>query len=239
MFARKLKIFLESPMKRFKESIDQRLTGRHLKCFDFVDEVKNKKVLDVGSSFGWFERMAIKANCAEIVGIEPDKKFFYQAKKEVPGAIFKIGSALRIPAKKNYFDKVVMFDVIEHLPKDKENKALLEVKRVLKTNGEFFLSTPKSFWLANFMDPAWYFGHRHYSLRKIEEIFKKSGLKIKKIEIKGGFFEAISIILLYIFKWIFKKEIPFKDYIEKKRKEEYFSKKDGFITIFVKAIKIK
>ena len=141
-------------MEIFKESINQRLTARHLKCFQFAGEVKNKKILDIGCSFGWFEQMALKADCKEVVGIEPEEKLFYEAQKEVPKAIFKKGSALKIPAKDKSFDLAVMFDVIEHIPKGTEKIALKEIKRVLKHGGNLVLSTPLNFWLSNLMDPA-------------------------------------------------------------------------------------
>jgi SAM-dependent methyltransferase len=222
-------------VEKFKESIQQRLTARHLKCFRFAGDIKGKKILDIGSSFGWFEQMALKAGCKEVVGIEPEEKLFYEAQKEVPRAIFKKGSALKIPAKDKTFDLVVMFDVLEHLPKNKEIVALKEIKRVLKDGGKLVLSTPLNYWLANLMDPAWYFGHRHYNKKKLKEIIEKPGFRVQKTEIRGGFFEMMSIILLYVFKWIFRKEVPFKDFLERKRNEEYLSEKDGFMTIFVRA----
>jgi len=231
------RVFFKEIVEKFQESIQQRLTARHLKCFQFAGDIKGKKILDIGSSFGWFEQMALKAGCKRVVGIEPEEKLFYEAQKEVPKAIFKKGSALKITAKNKSFDLVVMFDVIEHLPKGTEITALKEIKRVLKTGGALNLSTPLSFWLTNLMDPAWYFGHRHYREEQLKKILGKLGFKIEKIEKKGGFFEMISIVLLYTFKWIFRREVPFKNSLEKKRKEEYLSSKDGFMTIFVKAIK--
>ena len=222
-------------MEKFKESIQQRLTARHLKCFRFVGDIKGKKILDIGSSFGWFEQMALKAGCKEVVGIEPKEKLFYEAQKEVPKAIFKKGSALKIPAKDKTFDLVVMFDVIEHLSRGTEMMALKEIRRVLKSGGTLFLSTPLNFWLSNLMDPAWYFGHRHYKEEKLKKMLGKAGFKIEKIEKRGGFFEMISIILLYLFKWIFRREVPFKEFLEQKRDKEYLVNKNGFMTIFVKA----
>lgn len=222
-------------MKKFSSSIKERLTGRHKFSFKFCSDVRKKNILDVGSSYGWFEKFAIESGCKSVIGIEPEKKLFYEAQKEVPGAIFKKGSALGIPVKDKSFDLVVMFDVIEHIPRGTEMIALKEIKRVLKPRGALFLSTPLNFWLANIMDPAWYFGHRHYNEKQLKRMLKEAGFKIEKIEKRGGFFEMISAILLYIFKWIFRREVPFKNFLEQKRDEEYLVKKDGFMTIFVRA----
>lgn len=52
------------------------------------------------------------------------RKDFKSAKGAIPGAIFKTGSALSIPFENDYFDIVVMWEVIEHLPKNTENESL-------------------------------------------------------------------------------------------------------------------
>ena len=222
-------------MKKFSSSIKERLTGRHKFSFIFCGDIRGKNILDIGSSYGWFEKFAIESGCKLIVGIEPEEKFFYEAQKEVPEAIFKKGTALDIPAKDKSFDLVVMFDVIEHIPKGTEMIALKEIKRSLKPQGILILSAPLRFWLTNIMDPAWYFGHRHYNEIQLGRILKETGFKIEKIEKRGGFFEMISAIFLYIFKWIFRREVPFKKFLEQKRDEEYLVKKDGFMTIYIRA----
>ena len=59
-------------MKKFSNSIPQRLTGRHKYSFKIAGNLKGKKILDVGSSYGWFEQHAIESGCLSITGIEPD-----------------------------------------------------------------------------------------------------------------------------------------------------------------------
>ena len=223
-------------MKKFNESIDQRLTARHRKSFQFSGELKDKDILDIGCSFGWFEKLALESKCRSVVGIEPDKNCFYSAKKEVPGAVFKKGSALKIPAKDKSFDLVVMFDVLEHIPKGTERQALKEIKRVLKPGGKVVVSMPFSFWLSKTLDPAWYFGHRHYGEKQLVNMLREVGFKIEKIEKKGRIFEISSALLMYIFKWLFRREIPFKDWFEKKKDAEYLTDIEGFETLFIKAV---
>jgi len=222
-------------MKKYSSSISQRLTGRHKYSFKFCGSVKGKKILDVGSSYGWFEKFAVGAGCQSILGIEPDGNF-YNAKKEVPQAVFKQGSALKIPAKDKSFNIVVMFDVIEHIPKGTEIQALNEIKRVLKPKGKFIMSTDFDWWLAKFMDPAWYFGHRHYSQEKLEKLFNLAGFQVVEFQKRGGYFEMTGTILLYLFKWIFRREIPFKSFFDRKKDAEFLNKNDGFVTIFAKTI---
>lgn len=224
-------------MRKYASSIKERLTGRHKYSFEFCGRVRGLRILDVGSSFGWFENFAAKNGVKKIIGIEPDEQLFYKAQKEVPAAIFKKGSALKIPEKNASFDKVVMFDVIEHLPVGTELQALKEIHRVLKPDGLFILSTDYDTLLSKMFDPAWYFGHRHYNEEKLKKLFKKAGFDITQVEKRGGFFEIVGTILLYIFKWVFRSEIPFKSFIEKQKSIEYLQRGGGIVTIFVKAKK--
>ena len=72
-----------------------------------------------------------------------------------------------------------MFDVIEHLPKDREEECLVGIKKILKDGGLLVISTPNNSLLSKILDPAWYFGHRHYSKNVIIGILSKVGFKVK------------------------------------------------------------
>ena len=230
-------LIIFNKMKKFNESIEQRLTARHKKCFQFCGNVEGKDILDIGSSFGWFEKMALQSRCLSVVGLEPRKEDFHLAQKEVPLARFEVGSALAIPFPDETFDMVVMFDVIEHIPKNTEPQAICEIKRVLRPDGRLILSTPFRYWLANLMDPAWYFGHRHYAADVLIQMMEKENLTVEKVEKRGRIFELISADLMYFFKWVFGSEIPFKDWFEKKRVSEYLTDDEGFETLYVRAVK--
>lgn len=221
---------------RFSDTIENRLTGRHKKSFVFVghDNIKNKNILDIGCSYGWFEKWALESGCKEIVGIEPDKNNYENGQKEVPAATFVKGSAFEIPLKDKSVDIVVMWEVLEHLPRRLEENVFFEIRRVLKANGELYLSTPNKTVLSCVLDPAWWLvGHRHYSLAQFKKIGRKTGFKIAQVEYGGGFWELNSMILLYLFKWLFRREIPLKSWFDKKRDEEFLSDY-GWTNIFIK-----
>ncbi|RLG14617.1 MAG: hypothetical protein DRN71_02855 [Candidatus Nanohalarchaeota archaeon] len=226
-------------MKKYTHIISERLTGRHKRCMQLCG-VKGKRILNIGCSFGWFEMFALKNGCKEIIGVDTGINDLKDAKNKVKDNRVKFlqASALNLSQfKNNYFDLVTLFDVIEHIPKNTEMKCLLEVKRVLKKNGELIISTPNSSFFSNLLDPAWYFGHRHYSKNKLNQILNKSGFKCVEYTYGGGFYEIFAMILLYIFKWIFRYEIPFKKWFDEKRDNEYISSKNNvFTTLFVKAI---
>jgi len=227
-------------MEKFSASIEDRFTGRYLKCIQ-ISDVTQKTILDIGCFNGWFVQYAYNENGAEIVGIDIDQNILNIAKEKVVGdnISFYNCSVLDLSQfRKNYFDLIIMYDVIEHLPRKMEQKALKEIYRILKYNGELLISTPNKTFLSCLLDPAYYFGHRHYTLTEIERILHTCGYKVQSFEYGGRIIELLSIIILYNFKWIFKREIPFKNWVEKKRNKEYIDSNKGFTTLFVKAIKI-
>jgi ubiquinone/menaquinone biosynthesis C-methylase UbiE len=106
--------------------------------------------------------------------------------------------------KENSFDTVCAFEVLEHLPFDKFEKCLLELKRVSKKDViislphwgrhfsfefrlPFFKKIKKQYKFNGLSiehkfdgQHYWEIGKRSYSLKKIKSIIEKSGLKIKK-----------------------------------------------------------
>lgn len=219
---------------KFQENIKQRLTGRHKKTFAFVGDVKNKKILDIGCSFGWFEKWAVESKCKQIFGLETKKKLFYDAPKKIPQANYALGSALSLPFEDNSFDIVVSFEVIEHIPKKTETIMFKEINRVLKKDGSFFLSTPNKNFVSCILDPAWWLmGHRHYSHNYFQKLAKETGFVIKKVDYGGDIWEMLGMINLYVCKWLFKREMLLKSWFEKKR-EKGFLTNGGWTNIFLK-----
>jgi len=221
-------------MKRYADTIDERLTGRHKFSMLLAKDIGNKRALNIGCWIGWYERFATERGCKLVVGIDTDYKAISKAKDSVNKANFVLSSALKLPFTDSCFDVVTMFDVIEHIPRNTEPDCLAEVRRVLNNNGTLILCTPNNHFLAKILDPAWYLGHRHYSLTKLKELLSKRGFQIESVSYGGGSYELLSMILLYIFKWVFKMEIPGKRFFENKREREYLDK-NGIVTLFLKA----
>ena len=223
---------------KFRTNIEQRLSGRHKKCLEIID-FTNKKILDIGCGYGWFERFTEK-KAKEIIALDPNREDLENARKEVSSrkVRFVLGSAKNLSKLKiKDFDVITMFDVIEHIPRNSELGTLIQIKDMLKKGGKLIISTPADNVLCDLLDPAWYFGHRHYSRKKLGKLLSDSGLAVKNTEIKGGFFEISSMILFYPFKWIFNLEIPFKSFFDKKRDHEYLGNKGGIVTLFATAEK--
>lgn len=225
------------------EKPSKELKGRPLKCANFVDnaDLKNKNVLDIGCGFGWFELNALDRGVNGITGTELSENDLKAAKENITNdkVNFKIGSAINLPFGNETFDTAVSWEVIEHLPKNTEDKMFAEISRVLKPGGCFYLSTPRSSFFCNILDPAWWLiGHRHYTEKELTNYAKNNNFETVKTETGGGWWSIMYILNMYIAKWIFKRGLFYNDLFSEKDTAEY-SKKNGFINIFSKFKKIK
>jgi 2-polyprenyl-3-methyl-5-hydroxy-6-metoxy-1,4-benzoquinol methylase len=225
-----------------KEKPTDTLHGRALYNTLFVQEndIKNKKILDIGCGFGWFELNAILRECENVIGIEIAEEDLLTVRKYIKDSRvdFKVGSAIKLPFENNKFDTIVSWEVIEHIPKNTENKMFSEVNRVLKNNGVFYLSTPFNSFFSNIFDPAWWLiGHRHYKKNDLINFAESNGFKIEKIILNGGIWEILGINNLYIAKWIFRRTPFFEKFFNEKQDKEY-KKQKGFTNIFIKFKKI-
>jgi SAM-dependent methyltransferase len=214
------------------------MTGRLEACIKLAEKVgvKNKRVLDVGCSYLWFIEFALKNKAKSASGIEPNAQKVVAARLQVPKAKILQGFADKLDFRSRSMDVVSLFDVIEHIPPHTESKVLSEINRVLVKGGYLLLSTPNFHPLANIFDPGWYFGHRHYSKQHLIKLLDQSGFKVTNITTRGGLWEIIGMLDLYVSKWIFRTQMLFEDFIETKRRLEF--NKIGYTHVLLIAQKI-
>lgn len=186
------------------------ISGRVKVCLDLIKnyDLRNKVIVDVGSSFGWLEKEMIKLGPKKIIGVEIDDDAVAFAKGYVRGAEFLVGNALNLPVEDNCADIIILFDLIEHVPKGTEQSVLEEVGRVLKNGGLLFLSTPNSNIFSNIFDIAWYFGHRHYTKKSILKLLKPRGFRILSIVSRGSILSSLFLTWFYIAKRVQKTPQP-------------------------------
>lgn len=217
---------------------NHKLNGRLLYSVNFVQDVdvKNKDILNIGCGYGWFELNVLNRGINKIVGMEISENDLKTAKENIQNerAEFKIGNATNLPFEDNSFDTIVSWEVIEHIPKNTEDEMFSEIKRVLKPDGIFYLSTPYRSFFSNVMDPAWWLiGHRHYSKEQLMKYANKNSFEMLNIQIKGKIWSLFASLNMYISKWIFRRRPIFQNYFIKKENFEY-EKDDGSANIFVK-----
>ena len=111
------------------------------KILGLLKPVKNKKILDIGCGTG---RNSIKLakKGANVTGIDFSKNMLEIAKKKAKMVnlkiSFKIGRVTNLPFSNNSFDKVTCNLTLSHVKN--LNKALKEMKRVVKKNGIIVIS---------------------------------------------------------------------------------------------------
>jgi SAM-dependent methyltransferase len=131
---------------------------------------------------------------------------------DLSGANFVAGSALALPFADDSFDAVCLFDVIEHLPRGTEPKALREACRVLRPNGKLYLSTPHASPLHTVLDPLLIFGHRHYRRPSVRRLAFEAGFIVDKLYVAGNVFECLDFIRLLAYRYVLGRwppELPF------------------------------
>jgi SAM-dependent methyltransferase len=186
-----------------------RANYQHKHVVDFyIDNFKGKKVLDAGCWTGTMEKEVSrrKFQC-QMVGIDLNIEALEVAKNAFPKYdFFQINLAKPDPKfmrkYSGYFDSTIFLDVIEHVPVGTEGIVLKNIYKLLKKDGVLIVSTMNSHPL-NFIDPAWFLGHRHYKASDIDELLQIAGFKSTDVLKIGNLFWDIDILLLYTYKHIF------------------------------------
>ena len=109
--------------------------------------VHNAVVLDVGCSQGQFTfEHLLPAGARIVIGVDFSANAIREAQRRstgIPNVLFVVGDAMALPVAADRFDKIVITEVIEHLPD--VNACLAELRRALAPAGEIVLSTPNYF----------------------------------------------------------------------------------------------
>lgn len=128
--------------------------------------------LDLGCGVGHV--MKIFPSGSKKIGIDYSVKSLDIAKRYLgDGFDFIQGTAEQIPMPDESIDLITCFEVLEHLKDDE--KALVEMSRVVKKGGYLILSVPNSYYFHEYFDLI---GHiRHYDRESIERVLNKAGFK--------------------------------------------------------------
>ena len=214
---------------KYQDSITQRVTYRHSYSSRLLLSNNPERVLDVGCGSGAL--LSCLPSKVFSVGLEYNEKNALNSFRNGIRNIV-VADALKIPFGGSIFDSVCILEVIEHIASEDSQKVLKEIELVLKNQGLVVISVPFDHWLSKLMDPAWIFGHRHYSITNIRQQIACTGLVIRETHVKGGWWEMASMLNLYISKWFFGKEMLGRVYFERKRQCEYERIEKGFATLF-------
>lgn len=145
------------------------------------------KILDIGG--GRSGIAALLYPDAEVVNLDVDPTYADAPCNSWPGVGFVCGDAVKLPFPDQYFDAVVLFDLLEHVIDDLA--AAREVRRVVRSGGWILLSTPKDTWRYphfGMMKPIcppeeklfaeWGHVRRGYSERELVQLFERKPDKL-------------------------------------------------------------
>jgi ubiquinone/menaquinone biosynthesis C-methylase UbiE len=145
----------------FNQSEGEQLSRRLASAFALAKVEPGMRVLDVGCGRGEILRhtaqlgadaygidyAAVAVNLSKQVieplnGIAPGKTAVFQA------------DAKHLPFPSGVFDRVLMFDVVEHLHPWELDAALKEIRRVMRPDGRFIIHTAPNIWYDRYAYPV-------------------------------------------------------------------------------------
>lgn len=143
--------------------------GEHIVRYEAATPlVKDKVVLDIASGSGYGSAF-LASSAAKVYGVDVDKDAISYAKKNYGGKNIEyiLGDGTSIPLEDDSVDVVVSFETIEHI--EDYEQFMAEVKRVLKDDGLFILSTPND---VEFPETNHFHIHE-FERRELEKLVKK------------------------------------------------------------------
>ncbi len=144
----------------FNTTEGEHLSRRLSSAFSLAKVEPGMTLLDVGCGRGEILRHAAQLG-ADAYGIDYAEVAVNMSQQVIasvdgitPGrtAVFQ-ADAKKLPFPTAFFDRVVMFDVVEHLYPWELHQAMLEVHRVLKPNGLFVVHTAPNVWYDKYAYP--------------------------------------------------------------------------------------
>jgi 2-polyprenyl-3-methyl-5-hydroxy-6-metoxy-1,4-benzoquinol methylase len=120
---------------------------RAAKVLELLDPQPGETILDVGCGSGHYARLAAEAG-ARVIAADVAENYVEQARAHVGDALagrceFRVEDAERLSLPDEAVDKVLMTEVIEHVPHPEH--AVREATRVLRPAGRLVVSTPSRF----------------------------------------------------------------------------------------------
>ena len=142
--------------KEFLSSEGRELSRRLAQAFSAADVAAGMRVLDIGCGRGEVLRHCLALG-ADAYGVD-----YSQVAAQMASGLTSRRGATRIgladakvlPFRRGSFDRVLMFDLVEHLHPWELRKALAEVRRVLRRDGRLIVHTAPNVWYDRYAYPV-------------------------------------------------------------------------------------
>lgn len=149
---------------------------------------KELTILDVGCGTG--KNIEALSRYGDVWGVDSSPEALLFCKKRALIHVKK-GEAEHLPFNKGTFDLVCVLDVLEHVD---DERAIGEIKRVLKPNGFVIVTVPAFWWLWSKWDEVLHH-KRRYTKKHIEEILTKEGFIVLRNTYIHSFLVIPSLII--------------------------------------------
>jgi SAM-dependent methyltransferase len=116
--------------------------------------LEDRRILDVGCGLGMYVRQ-IRQFSSEVYGVDVDADKVAEASRTLPHIYTAPAEALPFPD--NYFDVILLHEVIEHV--DDDRQTVLEAYRCLRPGGHIVIYAPNRLYL--FETHGFYLGKRY------------------------------------------------------------------------------
>lgn len=147
--------------------------------FDLLDralgtDVQGRRVLEIGCGAGGM--LGPLHRYGQVAGLDIDHEYVAYCKSRGFANVL-CGSGYDLPFADATFDLVCLFDTLEHIPD--QQRALGEVRRVLRKGGSVFVSVPAYQWLWSQNDRT---AHhcRRYTVGRLRAVLEEAGFRPQK-----------------------------------------------------------
>jgi len=106
---------------------------------------KEEHILEIGCGIGCLSSLVSKKakNCVyEATDISPKSIEFAKAQPALSDILFQAADIVEYQAKKAPFDKILLFDVLEHIPEDKHNLLFDKISNWMHSGSVLFINLP-------------------------------------------------------------------------------------------------
>ncbi|ABX03769.1 class I SAM-dependent methyltransferase [Herpetosiphon sp.] len=131
-----------------RNEADPAYSRRARRLMQYLDLQDGDTVLDCGCGYGFYTQMIDKLRDLHVVGFDEAFDRLLVGQEHANRATFVRGDGQGMPFANNSFDKILLSEVLEHIPD--QQAALHELRRILKPGGILAISVPH----ANY--PLWW-----------------------------------------------------------------------------------
>lgn len=178
----------DSVAVRYADKFFRELENKHMDRIllqSFASENADKgRMIDLGCGPGQTTAFLNRFGVTDILGMDISPVMIEQARKLNPGLKFETGNMLQLNYSDDEFGSAVAFYAIVHFDEIQLTVALNEIKRVIKSNGQFLFS----FHLGNevahhdtFLDHPVSIDFYFWETNKIIKIAKEAGFQVVDI----------------------------------------------------------